>query len=120
MAQTLEQRRAGHAWRKSGEGVENHGKDYVNLAKGLPALIMNSGLLQVMAFLHQKGGGQHQALGEHLRDWLHTRFDVPRDFKQFMERMLGAEPWEYQAVTTEAFAWLKWVRQMAAALQRGA
>ena len=120
MAQTLEQRRSGHAWRKSGEGVEKYGKDYVNLAKGLPALIMGSGLMQVMAFLHQKGGGHHQTAGEHLRDWLGERFDVPRDFEKFMERMLDAEPREYQAVTTEAFAWLKWVRQMAAARQRGA
>ena len=55
MVQTLEQKRAQHAGDKAREGIRNHGKDYVNDAKGLPALIMNRGLMQVMAFLHEKG-----------------------------------------------------------------
>ena len=121
MAHTLEQRRARHAWSASGSGVERHNREYVNLAKGLPALIMNSGLMQVMAFLHQKGSGVHMTMGEHLRGWLHERFGdgTPKDFEAFMDAMLCAEPRKYQAVTTEAFAWLKWLRQMAAARQRG-
>lgn len=36
---TLDQRRAADAWRCA----QGKGKDYANLAKGLPALIMNSG-----------------------------------------------------------------------------
>ena len=107
---TLEQKRAQDAW----EQCENCHPEYVNLAKGLPALIMNSGLMQVMAFLHGKGG-THEKLAGHLRDWLKRRYDVPSDFKGFMETLLKYEPLEYQAVTTEAFAWLKWLRQMAAA-----
>ena len=121
--QTLEQRRARHAWVKSGEGVHMHGKEYVNLAKSLPALIMNSGLMQVMAFLHQKGGGDqvHGTVADHLREWLNKRFrnGAPREFEAFMEAMLDARPRDYQQVTTEAFAWLKWLRQMAAARQKG-
>ena len=53
---TLEQQRAQDAWKKADEGIGRHGKDYVNDAKGLPALIMNSGLMQVMAFLLGGGG----------------------------------------------------------------
>ena len=119
--QTLEQLRAQDAWTKSGEGVRRHNKDYVNLAKSLPALIMNSGLMQVMAFLHQKGDDHHHAIAIHLRGWLHRRFgdETPEDFERFMEAMLNANPRTYQSVTTEAFAWLKWLRQMAAARQRG-
>ena len=118
--QTLEQRRASDAWEKSGQGVNDHGKEYVKLSKSLPALIMNSGLMQVMAFLHQKGGGVHQELAKHLRDWLHQQFGAkaPADFEGFMDAMLQAEPRTYQHVTAEAFAWLKWLRQMAAARQR--
>ena len=107
---TLEQKRAQDAWKK----CENCGDDYAKLAKGLPALIMNSGLMQVMAFLHDKGG-THEKLASHLRNWLERQCDVPSDFKDFMETLLKSEPLDYQAVTTEAFAWLKWLRQMAAA-----
>ncbi len=115
---TLEQKRAQHAWEKAAEGVARHGKDYVNDAKGLPALIMNSGLMQVMAFLRQKGG-RHEFLAGHLRDWLNRQLDTPPDFEAFMQAMLRADSRRYQQVTTEAFAWLKWLRQMAAARAGG-
>jgi CRISPR-associated protein Cmr5 len=36
-------------------------------------------------------------------------------FEAFMERLMAADPREYQAFTAEAFAWLRWLRQMASA-----
>lgn len=117
MKQTMEQRRASDAWEKAKEGVGHIGKDYVNDAKGLPALIMNSGLMQVMAFLNGKGG-RHAILGAHLRDWLHQVHHTPLDFEQFMQHLMRATPSEFQAVTTEAFAWLRWLRQMAPAVEK--
>jgi CRISPR-associated protein Cmr5 len=112
---TLEQLRAQDAWTKAAEGIRQHGKDYVNDAKGLPALIMNSGLMQVMAFLHQKGG-RHEMLATHLRDWLHRQCGTPQDFEGFMQHSFTIQDARrYQAITTEAFAWLRWLRQMAAA-----
>lgn len=107
---TLEQERARHAW----DCCANQGKDYANLAKGLPALIMNSGLLQVMAFLEGKDS-HHGKLADHLRDWLHKQFDLPRDFPGFTNELLRADPRRYQQITTEAYAWLRWLRQMAPA-----
>lgn len=119
MAITLEQLRAADAWKQS----QGRDKEYVNLAKGLPALIMNSGLMQVMAFLHEKGRKASQAhcevLGQHLRTWLMARFpkDILKDdFKSFMEALMKAEPGTYQHITAEAYAWLRWVRQVAAAV----
>jgi len=117
MAQTLEQQRARHAWQKAGEGVKQHGKDYVNDAKGLPALIMNSGLMQVMAFLQQKGG-RHALLASHLRDWLQTQCGTPLDFHEFMNELMAADPRRFQLITAEAMAWLRWLRQMAPALEK--
>lgn len=114
--QTLEQRRAQHAWDKAGEGFARHGKDYINDAKGLPALIMNSGLMQVMAFLHAKAD-RHETLAGHLRDWLAVQCGTPRDFEDFMKTLMSAKPADYQAITAEAFAWLRWLRQMAPARQ---
>jgi len=116
MGMTTEQRRAAHAWQKAREGVRDHHKDYVNDAKGLPALIMNSGLMQVMAFLHQKGG-RHDLLAAHLRDWLHQQCKTPREFEDFMKHLYCAKTREFQAITAEAFAWLKWLRQLAPAVQ---
>ena len=115
--ETIEQRRAKHAWKKSHEGVNNCGKGYVNLAKALPALIKNSGLMQVMAFLEdKKSSDAHCALAKHLRDWLHQRFrdDALDQYDGFMEAMLE-DSRRNQEMTAEAFAWLKWLRQMAAA-----
>ena len=112
--QTLEQQRAQDAWEKAGAGIAQHKKDYVNDAKGLPALIMNSGLMQVMAYLEDKGG-RHHTLGQHLRSWLARQCGTPEEFNGFMQALMKAEPGDYQAITAEAFAWLRWLRQMAAA-----
>jgi CRISPR-associated protein Cmr5 len=116
---TLEQQRAADAWMKA----QGCSKEYRNLAKGLPALIMNSGLMQVLAFLHEKGGKKSQehcgTLGNHLRQWLHARFKTQlhsADFKPFMLALMAANPQLFQQVTTEAMAWLRWSRQMAAAV----
>lgn len=118
MAQTLEQLRAADAWARA-QGCSD---EYQKLAKGLPALIMNSGLMQVLAFLEEKGAKEKQRhcreLAQHLRQWLSKRFpkDLPSaEFRAFMERLMKAEPRTFQAITTEAFDWLRWARQMAAA-----
>ena len=128
MAQTMEQKRAADAWKAATQGVSPAMLDaYGKLAKGLPALIMNSGLLQVLAFLHEKGGGGRGSqahcdlLGQHLRAWLVQRFPELKsaDFGPFMQALMKAEPRTFQHVTTEAFAWLRWVRQMAPAVRAG-
>ena len=112
---TLEQRRAEDAWQKAGEGIDRHKNDYVNDAKGLPALIMNSGLMQAMAYLHEKGG-RHETLAQHLRDWLSGQCGTPKDFEGFMEHLFRMpDARRFQDITAEAFAWLRWLRQMAGA-----
>ncbi len=119
---TLEQQRAQDAWTQCAA----YTKEHVNVAKGLPALIMNSGLMQVLAFCHEKGqkesGRQNEAVASHLRLWLQRRFPQliqSANFEPFMEALMKAKPSDYQAITAEAFAWLRWMRQMAAARQGG-
>lgn len=117
MAQTLEQQRAQDAWERSATYKDKH----VNIAKGLPALIMNSGLMQVLAFCHEKGG-ENELVATHLRDWLARRFlKSGRDpgFEILMQALMKAQPADYQAITAEAFAWLRWLRQMAPARVKG-
>ena len=111
--QTLEQLRARDAWDKSA----GCSKEYRNLAKALPALIMNSGLMQVMAFLHQKGEKDpaHRKLAADQRGWLHRQVKTPEAFEPIREALMVAQPAYYRDVTAEAFAWLRWMRQMASA-----
>ena len=112
--QTLEQQRAQNAW----AACASYQSEHVNTAKGLPALIMNSGLMQVLAFCHEKGKAQAD-VASHLRAWLAGRFPATfkqgNDFSAFMQALMEATPADYQAINAEAFAWLKWLRQMAAA-----
>ncbi|NLC35098.1 MAG: type III-B CRISPR module-associated protein Cmr5 [Alcaligenaceae bacterium] len=114
MSGTLEQLRAQNAW----EASQKYAKEHLNIAKGLPALIMNSGLMQVLAFAHAKGK-EHEVVATDLRCWLSSRFKhVLRDsdFADFMQQLMReTSPADYQAINAEAFAWLKWLRQMAAA-----
>jgi CRISPR-associated protein Cmr5 len=114
--QTLEQQRAQDAWK----AAERYTKDHVNVAKGLPALIMNSGLMQVLAFCHEKGGA-NSLVADQLRAWLCKRRGSERDpgFEDFMQVLMKAKPADFQAITAEAFAWLRWLRQMAPARVKG-
>lgn len=114
---TLEQQRAQDAW----QCAERYTKEHANVAKSLPALIMNSGLMQVLAFCHEKGEA-YEVVAQQLRAWLNKRFNgVDRDpgFEVFMQGLMSTAPRDYQAITAEAFAWLKWVRQMASARMGG-
>lgn len=115
MKVTLEQCRAKHAW----DCVQMKNEKYVNLAKGLPALIMNSGLMQTMAFLESKGADEKLISGQ-MRNWLVSRGHASSaDFKPFMDHMFNKTgPQEFRASTAEALAWLRWVRHFAAAVNR--
>ena len=127
MGQTTEQRRATHAWNSAVEAKQrlergdtrDSFKDYVNAAKGMPALIMNSGLMQVMAYNHGKKEERYRLLSGHLRNWLHQALGTPREFESFMQHLLEAQPREFQQINAEAFAWLRWLRQMAPAVEQG-
>lgn len=114
---TLEQRRAQDAWEKA----ERYNDKHRNFAKAMPALIMNSGLMQVLAFCREKGG-EHETIATDLRRWLNKRFnghDRDPGFEPFMQMLLQADARAFQMITAEAFAWLKWLRQMASARQGG-
>jgi len=113
MKTTLEQQRAQDAWSR----CARYRKEDVNFAKGMPALLMNSGLLQVLAYCQEKGGAPKK-VADDLRAWLVVQVvasKTPMEFGSFMEWLIKASPVLYQSVNAEAFAWLRWMRQMAAA-----
>lgn len=115
---TLEQQRAQFAWdcAKEGTAVSD---EYRNLAKAAPALIMNNGLMQTLAFYQDKGKPQHIALAGHLRRWIMKRpggNGQDPGFQPMMEVLLRAQPDQYRRATDEALLILRWIRQFAATL----
>ena len=116
---TLEQQRAQFAWDCAKEGTALAGDEYRNLAKAAPALIMNNGLMQTLAFYQDKGKPQHMALAGHLRRWIMKRAGgngQDPGFQPMMDVLLRAQPDQYRRATDEALLILRWIRQFAAAL----
>lgn len=112
-AGSLEQQRAKFAW----ERVQGCSKDYTNLAKAAPALIMNNGLMQALAFYQSKGKDHHLALNRHLCEWLRERHIVQQvGFAELMNALYGADATTFRRATEETLALLKWIRQFAAAV----
>lgn len=114
--ETIDHKRARDAW----QTAAGYKKAHVNAAKALPALISNSGLMQVLAYCHDKGG-EKEDVASALRRWLAGRFDWIgiADFEPFMDHLLAATPAQFRDVNREAFAWLKWLRQVAPAREQG-
>ena len=110
----LDQQRAAYAWQK----VQGQNSDYTKLAKGAPALIMNNGLMQTLAYYADKNKSHHRYLSEHLIDWLAIYLTgkqvtgVP--FKTMMDALQNADSQKYRKATEEVLALLRWIRQFAA------
>ncbi len=113
VTESLEQQRAKFAW----ERVQGCSKDYTKLAKAAPALIMNNGLMQALAFYQSKDKAHHLALNRHLCDWLYQRGIAQQaDFASVMTALHGADAPTFRRATEETLALLKWIRQFAAAV----
>lgn len=117
MSQTLDQQRAAFAWECASAGMRQHGKEYKVLAKGAPALIMNSGLMPTLAFYAGKGD-THKMLLEHLAGWFSKRFagrqeyrPAPTESEEVMAHLHGKSSEFYMEATDEALEILKWIRQ---------
>jgi len=117
---TLEQQRSQAAWTMAQDGIAVAGGEYTNLAKAAPALIMNNGLMQTLAFYADKDKAHHRALAGHLRRWIFRRAggaDQDPGFQTMMSALLKADSAHYRQATEEALLLLRWLRQFAAALK---
>ncbi len=111
---SLDQQRAAYAWKK----VQGYDSDYTKLAKGAPALIMNNGLMQTLAYYEDKGKKHHLALNQHLIDWLACyltgKENVTVPFNLMMDSLQKTNSQKYRKATEETLALLRWIRQFAA------
>lgn len=118
MTQTLDQQRAALAWQYAKDGMTKCGKEYKGLAKGAPALIMNSGLMPTLAFYNGKGKAAQHLLDDLIRGMSNRLVKQNLHagqggvlFPQFMEMLQKCESQDYLRYTDEALELLKWVRQ---------
>lgn len=112
MAQTLDQQRAAFAWTRA-QANARLGKEYRNLCKGAPALIMGNGLMPALAFWKSRGKKHADALVDDLLGWFNQRWDMPNNFAQVMTGLQQAPSATYMQATDEALEFLKWLRQFA-------
>ncbi len=127
MTQTLDQQRAALAWQFATNSRKLQGElpdKYRNLAKGAPALIMNSGLMPTLAFYNSKSkareGVAESALLTDLLTGMTQRLALqpaPRDFASFMVMLQKCESRDYLRFTDEALELLKWLRQFVDAVK---
>jgi CRISPR-associated protein Cmr5 len=124
MTQTLDQKRAALAWQYATAGMAQHGKEYKGLAKGAPALIMNSGLMPTLAFYNGKGKAAQQllddlicGLSQRLAEQALKTGQGALLFPKFMEALQKSESSEYLRYTDEALELLRWIRQFVDAVE---
>jgi CRISPR-associated protein Cmr5 len=114
---SLEQRRAAQAWDRVQEvKSQNYKKDYLSLARSAPADIQSSGLGQTLAFWRaKKKDEEKEALYQHVAAWVKTqvRFTQPSDLLEWIMKQARTD--EYRRATTEAIAFLSWVKRFAEA-----
>lgn len=92
---------------------------YRNLAKGAPALIMNSGSMSTLAFYKSKGPAEQQLLND-LMNGLTQRLTpqpAPSDFMALMDMLQKGDSRDYLRYTDEALELLKWIRQFVDAVK---
>ncbi len=112
--QTLEQQRSAYAWQQVNEAPCT--SDFVNLVKGLPAMMMGNGLLQTLAFLVDKDKDHHRAAAGLVFGWLAERgFVEPSPPFEQLRKLTQLSSGRYMQATEEALAILRWARQFAAA-----
>ncbi|MBK8455494.1 MAG: type III-B CRISPR module-associated protein Cmr5 [Thiofilum sp.] len=112
---TLDQQRATFAWAAISEVKPNLvKKEYTNLAKAIPTMMMSNGLMQTLAFLQAKNEEQHQKLLAHILNWLDIRFSMGGlSFEKAINALHYSDSATYMQLTNETMALLRWIRQFA-------
>lgn len=108
--QTLQQQRASHAWNQV-EKIEKeptNKKEYGALVRGLPAMIQHDGLAPSLAFLKAKGKDHHKKAYSQVSDWVKSQLGIRNDF---LEYLLTTDSNTYRYATTEALAYLTWLKR---------
>ena len=125
--QTVDQRRATHAWKAVQEAKKFDGakaKEYGDHAKKLPSRITGSGLGAALAFVLAKAGPpdskdhkKHiKQLYDDLTDWVIEQRPIPAKKKDsLLESVIEGDSDFLRRATDEALAYLQWLNRFAEA-----
>ena len=113
--QTLDQRRANHAWDVIQRAKsKSDAKKFGGQAKKLPTRIMAAGLGQALAFLKAKGYAP-ELLAE-LSKWMEQRLPPKQgESKDLLERIVKGNSDFLRRATDEVMAYLLWLNRFAEA-----
>ena len=117
MKQTTEQYRAKAAWEQVNSIEVND--EFLSAANGAASMIQASGMGQAVAFWLAKGG-KHTKLLDFLAQWLckrpdSTTADDTKKGRDLMKYITEIDSTEYRHLTTEAIAYLGWIKRFAKA-----
>ena len=112
---TLQQQRAYAAWQQVHSVPGEYRPDYIRVVRGAPATILRDGFAPTLAFFNAKGGREHKAMIRHLTGWMQSRLDLLQD-KDLIEYLVECNSAQYRQATTEALAYLMWLKRFAEAL----
>ncbi|MBF2052771.1 MAG: type III-B CRISPR module-associated protein Cmr5 [Candidatus Sericytochromatia bacterium] len=114
--ETLEQRRAQHAWQAIQEfKSEKKAKELAGHAKKLPMRIKAAGLGQALAFLNAKME-RDNLLHEALTNWVVTQRQIGQPEKQgLIATLIKGDSNTLRRATDEVMAWLEWFNRFAEA-----
>ncbi len=117
--QTLDQRRAAHAWsviqRLKQSGSEGARREFGREAKRLPGRILSSGLGQTLAFLKAKGYAKE--LRQALSEWVLAQRggQAPSDPDALLTAIVERDADFLRLATAEAIAYAQWLARFAEA-----
>ena len=122
LQKTLDQQRANQAWEDI-QGVTNRAEDfrkkYGSQARKVPMLVLTNGLGQTLAFLHSKGkddqSDEHTVLCRHLSAWTMSQVAPNAKDADLLQWLLKNDSAAYRRGTTEALAYLVWLKRFAEA-----
>ena len=138
LQKTLEQQRAQRAWKcvqevlsqaRNLKDAESFKKKYGSLARKVPMLVLTNGLGQTLAFLLSKAkrhepenkrsveAKAHDLLFTHLSNWVLEQVAPGTDtgHQDLLQWVLANDSVAYRRATTEALAFLNWLKRFAEA-----
>jgi len=116
---TMAQRRAKFALNQVLEITKNKDekakKDFKSFSAGAPAMILQNGFGQTLAFWLAKGSDKHTALFRTVKRWLteENKFLTKKGDADFMEELHSIDQSKYLVAQNEALALLEWIKRFA-------
>lgn len=115
---TRDQERAADAWAAVRRHANlGHAKEFKALVRGFPALILTNGLGHALTFLRAKNKPHHKALYDALNLWIGDHMGAQRT--DLLEWLMEHSSDHYRRATTEALAYLVWLKRFAEAEIQG-